>query len=83
MDELDVLVTSNTGDGIGSATRITTAEEIDRDYEIENVLRPKSMEGYVGQERVKDNLWYFWFWRDVFTFIERRIRRGSSNRGLP
>ncbi len=24
--------------------------------EIENVLRPKSMEGYVGQEKVKDNL---------------------------
>ena len=59
MDELDVLVTSNAGDGIGSATRITTAEEIDRDYEIENVLRPKSMEGYVGQERVKDNLAVF------------------------
>ena len=24
--------------------------------EIENVLRPKSMDGYVGQEKVKDNL---------------------------
>ncbi|MBP5466283.1 MAG: Holliday junction branch migration DNA helicase RuvB, partial [Clostridia bacterium] len=24
--------------------------------EIENVLRPKSMEGYVGQEKIKDNL---------------------------
>ena len=28
----------------------------ERENEIENVLRPKSMEGYVGQEKVKDNL---------------------------
>ena len=28
----------------------------ERETEIENVLRPKSMEGYVGQEKVKDNL---------------------------
>ncbi len=26
------------------------------DVEIENVLRPKSMEGYVGQQKIKDNL---------------------------
>ena len=29
------------------------------DAEAENVLRPKSMEGYVGQEKVKDNLCVF------------------------
>lgn len=29
------------------------------DVEVENVLRPKSMEGYVGQEKVKDNLCVF------------------------
>ena len=26
------------------------------DFEVENVLRPKSMEGYIGQEKIKDNL---------------------------
>ncbi|MBQ6922635.1 MAG: Holliday junction branch migration DNA helicase RuvB, partial [Clostridia bacterium] len=24
--------------------------------ELENVLRPKSMDGYIGQEKIKDNL---------------------------
>ena len=32
---------------------VSTKTEYD---EIENVLRPKSMEGYVGQEKVKTNL---------------------------
>ena len=26
------------------------------DNEVENVLRPKSMEGYIGQQKIKDNL---------------------------
>lgn len=32
---------------------VSTKTELD---EVENILRPKSMEGYVGQEKVKDNL---------------------------
>ncbi len=36
--------------------RITETKKVKADSEIENVLRPKTMEGYVGQERVKENL---------------------------
>ncbi len=38
--------------------RVVEPERIDGD-DIENVLRPKSMEGYVGQDKVKDNLTVF------------------------
>ncbi len=37
-------------------TRLVTSTQNLGDSEIENVLRPKSMEGYVGQEKAKDNL---------------------------
>lgn len=36
--------------------RLVTSTKNDTEDVIENVLRPKSMEGYVGQEKVKDNL---------------------------
>ncbi len=36
--------------------RLVTSTIEQTETEIENVLRPKSMEGYVGQEKVKDNL---------------------------
>ncbi len=36
--------------------RLVTSTRNDYDAEIENVLRPKSMDGYVGQDKVKDNL---------------------------
>ncbi len=36
--------------------RLVTSTFNERENEIENVLRPKSMEGYVGQDKVKDNL---------------------------
>lgn len=36
--------------------RIVTSTFEQGDNEIENVLRPKSMEGYVGQNKAKDNL---------------------------
>ncbi len=36
--------------------RLVTSTKNDSEDVIENVLRPKSMEGYVGQEKVKDNL---------------------------
>ncbi|MBE7086782.1 MAG: Holliday junction branch migration DNA helicase RuvB [Clostridiales bacterium] len=36
--------------------RLVTSTKNDYDVEVENVLRPKSMDGYVGQEKVKDNL---------------------------
>lgn len=36
--------------------RLVTSTMLMEDDEIENVLRPKSMEGYVGQDKIKDNL---------------------------
>ena len=36
--------------------RLVTSTINQVDTDIENVLRPKSMEGYVGQEKIKDNL---------------------------
>ena len=38
--------------------RIVDVEKTDYD-DVENILRPKSMEGYVGQDKVKDNLTVF------------------------
>ncbi len=38
--------------------RVVDSERTDYD-EAENILRPKSMEGYVGQEKVKENLTVF------------------------
>ncbi|MCQ2400074.1 MAG: hypothetical protein MJ072_06170, partial [Clostridia bacterium] len=54
MDDLDVVVTSNAEKEYGT-NRIISATESEKDAEFENVLRPKSMDGYIGQERVKDN----------------------------
>ena len=39
--------------------RLVTSTRDLEDNEVENVLRPKSMEGYVGQDKVKDNLAVF------------------------
>ena len=36
--------------------RLVTSTRNEVDGDIENVLRPKSMDGYVGQDKVKDNL---------------------------
>ena len=36
--------------------RIVLSTVNDTEQEVENILRPKSMEGYVGQEKIKDNL---------------------------
>ena len=36
--------------------RLVTSTMGETEGEIENILRPKSMEGYVGQEKIKDNL---------------------------
>lgn len=36
--------------------RLVTSTMLIEDDEIENVLRPRSMDGYVGQEKIKDNL---------------------------
>lgn len=36
--------------------RIVTSTVNDIEQEVENILRPKSMDGYVGQEKIKDNL---------------------------
>jgi len=39
--------------------RIVVSTKNEYDDEVENVLRPKSMDGYVGQDKVKDNLAVF------------------------
>lgn len=36
--------------------RVVSSEKEEIDTEIENVLRPKTMEGYVGQNKIKENL---------------------------
>lgn len=36
--------------------RIVTSTVVDSENDVENILRPKSMDGYVGQEKIKDNL---------------------------
>lgn len=36
--------------------RLVTSTIGEAETEIENILRPKSMDGYVGQEKIKDNL---------------------------
>lgn len=36
--------------------RLVTSTFNQAEQDVENILRPKSMEGYVGQEKVKDNL---------------------------
>lgn len=50
-------LTENTEEKKNKTTeRIVESEQNGYDTEIENVLRPKTMEGYVGQSKVKDNL---------------------------
>ncbi len=39
--------------------RLVTSTANETETDVENVLRPKSMEGYVGQNKVKDNLAVF------------------------
>ncbi|MDY6367818.1 MAG: Holliday junction branch migration DNA helicase RuvB [Clostridia bacterium] len=39
--------------------RLMTSTKDETDVDFENVLRPKSMDGYVGQEKVKNNLAVF------------------------
>lgn len=36
--------------------RVISTEQKSAEVEIENILRPKTMEGYIGQQKVKDNL---------------------------
>lgn len=36
--------------------RIVTSTVSDTEQDVENILRPKSMDGYVGQDKIKDNL---------------------------
>ncbi len=36
--------------------RLVTSTVSDVEQDVENILRPKSMDGYVGQEKIKDNL---------------------------
>ena len=39
--------------------RLMTSTKDESETDFENVLRPKSMDGYVGQEKVKNNLAVF------------------------
>ncbi len=36
--------------------RLVTSTVNDSEQDVENILRPRSMDGYVGQEKIKDNL---------------------------
>ncbi len=58
MDELEVKITSNANPDYedNRDTRVVSKNQIERDTEFENVLRPKNWEGYVGQKKAKDNL---------------------------
>ena len=51
IDEQDIF-------GDGEEDRIVDADKTEYD-EVENILRPKSLDGYVGQDKVKDNLTVF------------------------
>lgn len=52
----DDFIKSALEDG-GDDERLISAEKLDGD--VENILRPKTMEGYVGQTKVKENLAVF------------------------
>ena len=49
----------NNGEVDGEETRIATPTKTVGDGDVENVLRPKSIDGYVGQKKVKENLEVF------------------------
>ena len=49
----------NNGEVDGEETRIATPAKTVGDGDVENVLRPKSIDGYVGQKKVKENLEVF------------------------
>ncbi len=44
------------GDAVGDAERLVAAHFTDDDLEIDRTLRPRRLEDYLGQTRVKDNL---------------------------
>jgi Holliday junction DNA helicase RuvB len=56
--DLEVIITSN-AEKEYSLDRMVEPTEFYEDAEVENILRPKSMDGYVGQDKVKDNLAVF------------------------
>ena len=39
--------------------RLVTSTALEEESDVENVLRPKSMDAYVGQDKVKDSLAVF------------------------
>ena len=49
--------------------RFISSERINSDTDVENILRPKTMEDYVGQEKVKENL---------KIYIEAAKKRGEA-----
>lgn len=49
--------------------RFISSERINADNDVENILRPKTMEDYVGQEKVKENL---------KIYIEAAKKRGEA-----
>ncbi len=58
MKDTEVLVTSNADREYSRNfdERVVSTDEIERDSEFENVLRPKNWEGYIGQKKAKENL---------------------------
>ena len=56
-------------DAEGFEERFISSERIASDGEEENILRPKTMDDYVGQEKVKENL---------KVYIEAAKKRGEA-----
>lgn len=58
MKDTEVLITSNADKNFAYERdeRVVSVDEIEKDAEFENVLRPKNFEGYIGQKKAKENL---------------------------
>ena len=58
MKDTEVLITSNADRNFAYERdeRVVSVDEIEKDAEFENVLRPKNFEGYIGQKKAKENL---------------------------
>ena len=58
MKDTEELITSNADRNFAYERdeRVVSVDEIEKDAEFENVLRPKNFEGYIGQKKAKENL---------------------------
>ena len=59
MDFEDEFLTSSKKNDEASEDRFVSSTKKEEDIDVENILRPKTMEEYVGQDKVKENLEVF------------------------